>query len=89
MLDIGGDMGAVVVYLPEPPPSGELEAEPVDRPGARFHTGVHWRPVADTWAHVAVFAQLSEGEYQLLDHDGAPTARLAVRGAEVTELDLR
>src|SRR4029453_9914139 len=45
MLDIGGDVGAMVVYLDGPTASGELEACPAGGPAERFHTGVHLREI--------------------------------------------
>ncbi len=46
VLDIGGDQGAVVVYLHGVPRGGELEMRPAGDPAGRFHTGVHARSVA-------------------------------------------
>lgn len=85
VLDIGGDVGALVVYLPELTPSGELEAHPTGRPTARFHTGVHQRE--DVW--VAIFPEVVEGRYDLLDADGSTRAQAVVTGGEVSQLDLR
>ena len=92
VLDIGGDVGALVVYLPELTASGELDVQPVGRPEGRFHTGVHDRPSgagggARTW--VAIFPEMTEGSYELLDDHGALLAQVAVAGGEVRELDLR
>jgi hypothetical protein len=96
MLDVGGDVGALVVLLPGPTPSGELEARPAgvaDGPGARFHTGVHRRAVGDgrggdgVWA--AVFPDVHDGTYTLLRPDGSALATVAVPGGRVTQLDLR
>jgi hypothetical protein len=89
LLDIGGDVGALVVYLPAPPPSGELEACPAGRPTARFHTGVHLRDTGVGPAHVAVFPEVVDGHYDLLDEAGAPLARAEIAGGRVSELDLR
>jgi hypothetical protein len=91
VLDIGGEVGALVVYLPTQPPSGEIEAAPVDRPAARFHTGVHYRSVGlgSGMAWTAVFPEVVEGSYHLLAPDGSPLVRLAVAGGTVHELDLR
>ena len=74
MLDIGGEVGALVVYLAAEPPTGELEACPVDDPAARFHTGVHHRDIGHGLAWTAVFPEVLEGSYHLLDDDGAPLA---------------
>ncbi len=89
LLDIGGDVGALVVYLPHPTPSGELEACPTGRPAARFHTGVHDRVLATGAVPVAVFPEVAAGGYDLLDDDGTPMATVHVSGGEVSEVDLR
>jgi hypothetical protein len=89
VLDIGGEVGAVVVCLAANPPSGELEACPQDRPEARFHTGVHHRPIGDESVWVAVFPEVAEGRYYLLDDNGLPLAGVTVVGGQVEQLDLR
>jgi hypothetical protein len=108
VLDIGGEVGALVVYLADPTSTGELEACPVGEPAARFHTGVHRRVIGygprhgsrvhgrsgrggddDAWAWTAVFPEVIEGSYHLLDNDGAPLAHVTVTGGSVYQLDLR
>jgi hypothetical protein len=101
ILDIGGDVGALIVYLPALTATGELDIQPVGEPGARFHTGVHERgsavsptsptspaPAAGS-AWVAIYPEVVEGRYELLDDHGARLALVAVAGGEVRELDLR
>lgn len=85
VLDIGGDIGALVVHLPDLTASGELEAHPTGMPTARFHTGVHHRDGG--W--VAIFPEVVEGRYDLLDDDGTTRAQVVVTGGEVSQLDLR
>ena len=89
VLDIGGEVGAVVVTLAANTPSGELEACPQDEPEARFHTGVHHRPLGDESVWVAVFPEVAEGSYYLLDDNGLPMAGVTVVGGQVEQLDLR
>lgn len=89
VLDIGGEVGALVVYLATETPTGELEACPVDDPAARFHTGVHHRAIGHGSAWTAVFPQVTQGSYHLLDDDGAPRAHVTVTGGTVHQLDLR
>jgi hypothetical protein len=89
MVDIGGEIGALIVYLDGTTRSGELEACPVGRPAERFHTGVHPRDLGGAEAPVAVFPQVVGGSYQVLDDDGIPMALVHVTGGHVAELDLR
>ncbi len=89
MLDIGGDVGAMIVYLDRIPPSGELMAHPPGRPDEHFHTGVHPRELGGRTVAVAIFPEAVEGTYDLLDPDGMPMARIEVTGGRVSELDLR
>jgi hypothetical protein len=89
MLDIGGDVGAMVVYLDGPTASGELEACPAGRPAERFHTGVHLREIGGGSVAVAVYPQVVQGTYQILDDDLVPLGLVHVTGAHVAELDLR
>jgi hypothetical protein len=89
VLDIGGEVGALIVHLPATTRTGELEACPVDDPDARFHTGVHFRPIGRESAWTAVFPEVHRGTYHLLDDGGAPMARVTVAGGLVHQLDLR
>jgi hypothetical protein len=89
VLDIGGDVGALLVYLDGITPSGELEACPAGRPGERFHTGVHLRDLGCGRVAVAVYPQVHQGSYQILDEDLVPLALVDVDGGRVAELDLR
>jgi hypothetical protein len=89
VLDIGGDVGALVAVLSDRTPSGELEACPVGDPTARFHTGVHRRGLGARAAWTAVFPAVVQGHYQLLHHDGTPLAAVTVTGGQVETIDLR
>jgi hypothetical protein len=90
VLDIGGDVGAVVVRLPDDTPSGELMACRRGDPAAHFHTGVHLRSVdggsGEAW--VAVFPEVVAGQYSLLTDDGMEHTPFDVTGGQVTSLDL-
>ena len=89
VLDIGGDVGALLVYLDGPTPTGELEAQPVGAPDRRFHTGVHPRELFGATTYVALYPEVTAGDYEILDHRIAPIAVTTVDGGAVTELDLR
>lgn len=89
LLDIGGDVGALVVQMP-----GELLGQEVEiwqdgpRPvGSHLpHVAVVDRPVERGHVPSLVFPQLPAGRYRLAPK-GSARARLVVdvRGAEVTE----
>jgi hypothetical protein len=94
VLDIGGDIGALVVTMPAALAGAEVEVRPIA--GAAFeayaaHPGSHLPHVAvlarpgSPVRHLAVFAELQDGEYELSlrpDHPACLTA--VVRGGEVS-----
>lgn len=93
VLDIGGDIGAVSVRLPDDTPTGELTACVRGNPAAHFHTGVHLRRVGGGAAEgdsgwVGVFPEVAAGAYSLLTDDGVEHTPFEVIGGQVTSLDL-
>jgi hypothetical protein len=92
LLDIGGDVGALVVVTPQPMLGREVEIapageafEPTDRHCHRPHVAVVWRPVAGGEVASLVFPALASGRYALAEK-GTSQVRLVVdiRGGEVT-----
>ena len=88
MLDIGGDVGALVVTMPEGTTGVEVEIRPVG--GAHGHAhhphvAVVDRPVGDGRVPSLVFPELVEGSYELYEKE-TDDVRLTVdvRGGEVT-----
>ena len=92
VLDIGGEIGALVVTMPAALAGAEIEACPVAGAAFEAYTGGHLphvavlaRPDGPSIRYLAVFAELQDGEYQLyLRPDGAPRLTAVVRGAQVT-----
>ena len=91
MLDIGGDIGAVVISMPAELTGSEVEARPVPAPPAGVHlphVSVLARTVAGQVSHAAVFGALPAGRYELYLRPAGPvTLTVSVRGGEVTEAD--
>ena len=88
LLDIGDDIGAVVLSMPAELAGSEVEARPVAaRPGhAIGHVGVLARSAGGRVGYSAVFGALPEGRYELyLRPDGPVALTVGVRGGEVTE----
>jgi hypothetical protein len=89
LLDIGGDVGAVVVEMPAATVGHEVEIWPRGRAGVGHapHVAVVERPTSSGTVPALVFAEVAAGDYDLCAK-GSDVVRLAVtvRGAEVSEL---
>jgi len=89
VLEIGDDLGALVVYTDPALHGSEIEISRGREDGRRSHKDVLNRPVNGRSTYAAVFDQLCEGSYTLWA-GGVPAARdVAVAGAAITELDWR
>ncbi len=90
MLDIGGDIGAVVARLDDDQEGTELPILAMDDPDwdPATHTGVWRRTIGTRSVVVAVYPELRHGRYRITVPYGR-TADFAVTGGSVTELDLR
>ncbi len=89
MLDIGGDVGAVIVHLGDQAVGEELFIRPAGDEAGRFHTGIHDRVIEGVSVRVSVFPECRTGTYELLDGQGHPFATVEAVGAEVRTFDLR
>jgi hypothetical protein len=93
LLDIGGDVGALVVAMPEPMVGTEVEIRPLGAPVHEHHhlqhVAVVRRPVADGTLPSLVFPALEAGGYELFvkGHRGTLALRADVVGGEVTSAD--
>lgn len=88
VLDIGGDVGALNVVLDDESAGTELFLRTADS-DVSVHTGVWTRHVGRTHVTTALFCELLEGTYWVLDADGRDVRRVEVSGGELAELDLR
>ena len=92
LLDIGGDVGALVVTMPEGLDGREVEIRPTsyvapaDGHTQLPHVAVVQRPVGATRVPSLVFPELVEGSYELYEK-GTDDVRLVadVRGGQVAE----
>lgn len=92
MLDIGGDIGALIVTMPAQLVGAEVEARPVAGMAWESYAGGHLphvavltRPGGPGMQHTAVFGELQDGEYELYlrpDHPACLTA--VVHGGQVS-----
>lgn len=89
VLELGGALGALVVYTDPELLHEEIEISPAADDALRSHKDVLERRAGGHSHHVAVFDRLERGTYTLW-HRGAAFARdVEVSGGAVTELDRR
>ena len=89
VMDIGGDIGGLIVRLNEFLEGTELPIEFVEEPQRDIHTGVWRRSLGGESVVVAVYPELRQGSYRIhpgKDHTGA---HLEIIGGQVAQLDLR
>jgi hypothetical protein len=90
LLDIGDDIGALIISMPASLEGAEIGIRPVDT-GAkhqvdeRRHVGVVGRPTNGSLVYSAVFPDLAEGRYELYERPfGAARLRVSIRGGAIT-----
>jgi hypothetical protein len=89
VLDIGGDVGALVIAMPETMADLEIEIRPVgaSRQAHLPHVGVVGRAVGGRTMWSAVFPELPEGRYELYERvEGEVQLSVDVHGGEVTHM---
>jgi hypothetical protein len=87
VLDIGGDIGALVVYSGADHIDMPVELSPTGSDDARFHQHVLERPMPDATSYAAVFDKVTEGRYTLW-FGGEPRVRdLQITGGAVAQVD--
>lgn len=87
VLDIGGEIGALVVYSVAELIDTPVEVSPTGDDDARFHQHVLERPLPGGTSYAAVFDKIRQGSYTLWLH-GEPRVRdFAITGGTVAEVD--
>lgn len=92
VLDIGSDIGALVIHTDADRAEIEVEISPGESadPGApRTHNVVHARHNRHSvTTYSAVFPQLPSGNYTIWDDDSTPHGIVTIHGGGVTEYHL-
>jgi hypothetical protein len=86
VLDIGGDIGALVVHTPNELAGLEIDIFRVgdDRPA--MHTAVRPRHLPTGPVHAAVYPTVPAGEYVVPSRGSLPSLPVTIRGGYVTEV---
>ena len=96
VLDIGEDIGALVIYTGPELHGHEIEVSPRGNPpkrghgeAQRTHTAVLERRVNGRSVFAALFLALQAGDYIIWTHDAALPAAVSIVGGQVAEVDWR
>ena len=99
LLDVGGDVGALLVRMPATLEGVEIEIRP-DLSTTAWHSDSHAggnhphpthvevlpRPTAEGFVHCAVFPQLTQGRYELYERPFGPVRlQVTITGGQVTQ----
>ena len=87
VLDIGADVGALILYTPASEGGREIEISRVGSSGPRTHAAVRERRLDHGSLHCVVYAGLAAGEYTIWADNTTPGGTATVIGGCVTELD--
>jgi hypothetical protein len=83
VLDIGGDVGALLLRVPAMLNGYEIEIEPDDPQMPRTHSAVRARVLTGSISYAAVYPSLKEGTYTVVDSGQTFT----IKGGAITELE--
>ena len=85
VLELGADVGALILYTPAGLDGAEIEISRDDDPAARrTHSQVRQRPMATATAYAAVYPSLPAGQYTVWRDQHIPAATATVAGGRVT-----
>jgi hypothetical protein len=83
ILELGGDIGALIVEAPPALAGHEIEISPRDG-GPRTHSLVRQRDTAAGRSYAAVYPVVPAGEYTVWRDDGIPAGQVTVRGGRAS-----
>ena len=89
VVDIGGDVGALVLYTDERFEDREIEISPVGDVSRRTHTAIHRRSIGDRVVFAGLYPALAAGTYRIWADDPSLPDRVTIVGGEVAEVDWR
>jgi len=85
VLELGDDVGALVLYTPAGLDGREIEISRDDDPGGhRTHSQVRPRHLATVTSYAAVYPGLSAGTYTIWADEHHPAATAVITGGRVT-----
>jgi hypothetical protein len=89
VLELGGDVGVLVLVTPASLLGHEIEISPVDGdPGSRTHSMVRERMTASGTSHAAVYPGVPAGQYTVWRDAGTPAGTVTIAGGQVARFTL-
>ena len=89
VLDIGQDVGALIIYTRRELHGQEIEVSRRGRDATRTHVQVLERRIKDQPVFAAVFPGLRAGDYDIWKNAAHPSDTVTIVGGEVTTVDWR
>jgi hypothetical protein len=91
MLDIGGNIGALIITTTESMLLAEIEVShnEADPLAHRPHVAVRERRGPDGSQYAAIYPGLPAGDYTVWGLDGQPADTISIVGGEIAQLDWR
>jgi hypothetical protein len=89
VLDIGQDVGALIIYTKPEMHGREIEISPRGSAAVRTHVQVLERRVKNRPVFAAVFPGLRAGDYDIWEDAMDPSGSVAIVGGEVATVDWR
>jgi hypothetical protein len=85
VMDVGGAIGALILYTPAAMDGREIEISRDDAPAARrTHAQVRARHMATATEYAAVYPGLGAGRYTIWDAQDRPAVTVVITGGHVT-----
>ena len=85
VMELGGDIGALILYTPASLNGSEIEISLDGDPGApRTHSRVRPRHLPGATRYAAVYPNLCAGQYTIWSDEVSPAATATITGGQVT-----
>jgi hypothetical protein len=89
VLDIGQDIGALIIYTEARLHGCEIEVSPRGSAATRVHVEVLERRINGQPVFAAVFPGLRAGDYDIWENSSSPSGTVTIVGGEVAMVDWR
>jgi hypothetical protein len=89
VLDIGGDVGALILFTDASYAEREIEVSLEGDDEHRTHTAIHQRRAAGDEVYAGIFPELRAGRYRIWADRSGLTDHVTIVGGEVAEVDWR